>query len=162
MTDKNTEKVKVVLERIQSEETYESYFSLVLLKYNREDFFKKNKSISKWFKKLTNGKTKTGGIYNRDWFKKIDNGFYKYSIISDEIEIWLAFEGENKLNKTDLTTRILKLQPHSIYYEVGVQDWDMLKNHFSDLFDTDSGIEVFGNIKKEDITTFTNVLSIDM
>ena len=159
MTDKNTEKVKVVLERIQSEETYESYFSLVLLRYNREDFFKKNKSISKWFKKLTNGKTKTGGIYNRDWFRKIDNGFYKYSINGDEIEIWLAFESQNKLNKTDLTTRILKLQPLTKYYEVGIQDWDMLGTHFNDLFETNSGIEVFGDIKKEDITTFTNVVN---
>ena len=52
-------------------------------------------------RKLTNGKTKTGGIYNRDWFKKIENGFYKYSVIGDEIEIWLAFEGHHKLNKTD-------------------------------------------------------------
>lgn len=159
MTDKNTDKVKVILEKIKEDETYESYFSLVLLKYNRKDFFKKNKSVSNWFKKLSNGKTKTGGIYNRDWFKKIDNGFYKYSINGDEIEIWLAFEGNHKLNKTDITTRILKLQPHPIYYEVGVQDWDMLENHFSDLFETDSGIEVFGNIKKEDITTFTNVVS---
>lgn len=159
MTDKNTEKIKVVLERIASKDNYEGYFSLILLKYDKTNFFKNNKSISEWFKKLTNGKTKTGGIYNRDWFKKIENGFYKYSVIGDEIEIWLAFEGHHKLNKTDLTTRILKLQPHPKYYDVGVQDWEMLENHFNDLFESSSGIEVFGNIKKEDIASFTNVVS---
>lgn len=162
MTDKNTEKVKVVLARMKKDETYGSYFTLVLLRYNREDFFKKNKSVSNWFKKLTNGKTKTGGVYNRDWFRKIDNGFRKKYINGNEIEIWLAFEGENKLNKTDLTTRILKLHPHPNYIEVGVQDWDMLENHFSNLFETESSIEVFGNIKKQDITTFTNVINSDV
>tara|TARA_R100001377_G_scaffold83207_1_gene64414 strand:- start:79 stop:567 length:489 start_codon:yes stop_codon:yes gene_type:complete len=159
MTDKNTEKVKVVLERMKKDETYGSYFSLVVLKYNREDFFKKNKSVSNWFKKLTNGKTKTGGIYNRDWFKKVDNGFHKKYINGNEIEIWLAFEGQSILNKTDLTTRILKLQPHPNYIKVGVQDFGMLKNHFSDLFETESSIEVFGNIKKQDITTFIKVIN---
>lgn len=159
MANKNTEKVRVILERMKEDETYGSYFSLVLLKYNREDFIKKNKSVSQWFKKLTNGKTKTGGVYNRDWFRKIDNGFYKKYINGNEIEIWLAFEGQSKLNKTDLTTRILKLQPKPEYYEIGIQDWDMLKNHFSDLFETDSGIEVFGNIKKEDITIFTSIIN---
>ena len=46
MTDKNTEKIIVVLERMASKDNYESYFSLVVLKYNREHFFKKNKSFN--------------------------------------------------------------------------------------------------------------------
>ena len=64
-----------------------------------------------------------------------------------------------KTDKTNLNTWILKLQPLTKYYEVGIQDLDMLGNHFSDLFVTDSGIEVFGNIKKQDITTFIKVIN---
>ena len=67
-----------------------------------------------------------------------------------------------KTDKTNLTTRILKLQPHPKYFYVGIQDWDMLKNHFSNLFETDSGVEVFGNSKKEDLTTFMNIINTNV
>lgn len=59
--DRTTEKVKVILDRIEKEKTYDSYFTLVTLEYNWDEFIKHNKSISKWFQKLSNSKAKTEG-----------------------------------------------------------------------------------------------------
>lgn len=148
--DRTTEKVKVILDRIEKEKTYDSYFTLVTLEYNWDEFIKHNKSISKWFQKLSNSKAKTGGVMNREWFKRVDNGFYKYEIDGQVLRLWLALESDALLNRTDLITRIRKIRPLPISCEVGIQDWAMLSENFGDLFNNRTGLEVFGNIKRND------------
>ena len=73
------------------------------------------------------------------------------------LKLLVVFESRSELNRIDLITRIRKIKPLPKYFEV--QDCGILENHFNDLFESSSSIEVFGNIKKENITTFTNVVS---
>ena len=148
--NRTTEKVKVILDQIKNKELYKKHFTLVTLEYEWTDFEEHNQSISKWFQKLSNSMAKTGGIMNRDWFKSIDNGFYKFEIKEQILRLWVALESKEKINKTDLITRIRKIKPLPISYEVGIQDWDMLKKNFGELFNNRTGIEVFGNIKRND------------
>lgn len=148
--DRTTEKAKVILKRIRSEDSYNNFFTIVILEYDTEQYFKQNKSISKWFQKLSNSKTKTGGMMNREWFKNVDNGFYKYMIEDKTLKLWLALESKEPLNRTDLLTRIRKIKPLPNSYKVGMQDWDMLTEYFDDLFNNRTGLEVFGNIKRND------------
>ena len=75
MTNKTTDKVRVMLERMKKKDDLTSNYTIISIEYHTADFFKKNISVSKWFQKLTNSKSKTGGTMNREWFKKIENGF---------------------------------------------------------------------------------------
>lgn len=148
--NRTTEKVKVILDQIKNKELYKNHFTLVTLEYKWTDFEEYNQSISKWFQKLSNSMAKTGGVMNREWFKRIDNGFYKFEMEEQLLRLWIAFESETQLNKTDLITRIRKIKPLPISYEVGIQDWGMLEKNFGELFNNRTGIEVFGNIKRND------------
>lgn len=159
MTNKTTDKIRVMLENMKRKDDLTSNYTIISIEYHTTDFLKNNISVSKWFQKLTNSKSKTGGMMNREWFKKIQNGFYKYEGDNEVLNLLVVFESSSELNRIDLITRIRKIKPLPKYYEVGVQDCGMLENHFNDLFESSSGIEVFGNIKKDDVTTFTSIIN---
>jgi hypothetical protein len=155
------EKIKVILEKIQNNNEFKLNIVLIILKYKTEDFFKYNKSISKFYQKLSNSKSAVGKISNRKWFEKIDNGFYKYSVTPDTTTLYIAMESKKKLNELDLKMRIKKIKPNPIEMEVGFNDFELLEKYFFNLFDYNSGIEVFGNLKRNDYDKLAVRLAVD-
>ena len=89
MKKKQTNRIKVLVEKLQKAE-YQRPFTLIILDYKSDEFFDNNFSISKWFQKLSNSKSTTSRLTNREWFKNIDSGFYKYSITQETTQIILC------------------------------------------------------------------------
>ena len=149
MNKKNTERIKVLLEKIKETENNRP-FTIVVVEYDSEEFFDKNYSISKWFQKLTNSKSSTSRLTNRDWFKNIDGGFYKYEVTTDTTKIIMAFTSIKSIHELDLTVRINKIGPKPIELKIGIQDWELFNQYFTTLFDIRTGTETFGTLKTMD------------
>ena len=149
MNKKNTERIRVLLENLKEAENNKS-FAIVVLEYDSNEFFDKNYSISKWFQKLSNSKSATSGLTNRDWFKNIDSGFYKYSVTTDTTKIVLAFSSINPITELDLNVRINKIGPKPKELTIGIQDWELYNKYFTTLFDIKTGTETFGKLKTMD------------
>lgn len=149
MNKKNTERIRVLLENLKKAENNKP-FAIVVLEYDSNEFFDKNYSISKWFQKLSNSKSATSGLTNRDWFKNIDSGFYKYSVTTDTTQIVLAFSSINPITELDLNVRINKIGPKPKELTIGVQDWELYNQYFTTLFDIKTGTETFGKLKTMD------------
>lgn len=148
MTNKTTDKVRVMLENMRRKDDLISNYTIISIEYHTADFFKNNINISKWFQKLTNSKSKTGGVMNREWFKSIQNGFYKYEGDNDALKILIVFECKLELNRVDLITRIRKIKPLPKYYEVESENYLMISDFIEKRFSKKTGMEVFGAIKK--------------
>lgn len=149
MNKKNTERIRVLLENLKEAENNKP-FAIVVLEYDSNEFFDKNYSISKWFQKLSNSKSATSGLTNRDWFKNIDSGFYKYSVTTNTTQIVLAFSSINPITELDLNVRINKIGPKPKELTIGIQDWDLYNQYFTTLFDVRTGTETFGKLKTMD------------
>lgn len=149
MNKKNTERIKVLLEKLKKDESNKP-FTIVILEYDTDEFFDKNLSISKWYQKLSNSKSATSGLTNRDWFKNIDSGFYKYSATADTTQIVLAFSSIKPIRELDLSVRINKIGPKPKELTIGINDWELYNQYFTTLFDVRTGIEVFGKLKTMD------------
>lgn len=149
MNKKNTERIRVLLENLKEAENNKP-FAIVVLEYDSTEFFDKNYSISKWFQKLSNSKSATGGLTNRDWFKNIDSGFYKYSVTTETTQIVLAFSCINPITELDLNVRINKIGPKPKELTIGIQDWELYNQYFTTLFDVRTGTETFGKLKTMD------------
>ena len=141
------ERVKVIIEDYQKNKT-NSNFVLVVLTYKTEDFYKYNRSISKFYQKLTNSKSAVGKLSNREWFKNIVNGFYHFQQTPDTTLIYIAFNPLKQINVLDLKTRIKKIKPFPESIAVGINDYELLNRYFLKLFDYKTGVEVFGNLKR--------------
>jgi hypothetical protein len=146
MNKKNTEKIKVLLEKLKKDESNKP-FTIVILEYDTDEFFDKNLSISKWFQKLSNSKSSTSRLTNRDWFKNIDSGFYKYEVTMDTTKIIMAFTSMKSIHKLDLNLRINKIGPKPKELLIGIQDWQLYNQYFNTLFDVKTGTEAFGALK---------------
>ena len=155
------DKVKVILDEIQKNNQFRLHMVLVIIKYKTEDFFKYNKSISKFYQKLSNSKSAVGKISNRQWFQKIDNGFYKYAVNPDFTTLYIAMESKTKLNELDLKMRFKKIKPYPVEMEVGFNDFELLNKYFFNLFDYNSGIEVFGKLKRREYEALSLKLAMD-
>lgn len=141
------ERVKVIIEDYQKNKT-NSNFVLIVLTYKTEDFYKYNRSISKFYQKLTNSKSAVGKLSNREWFKNIKNGFYHFQQTPDTTLIYIAFNPLKQINVLDLKTRIKKIKPFPSSVAVGINDFELLNRYFLNLFDYKTGVEVFGNLKR--------------
>jgi len=149
MNKKNTERIKVLLEKIKEKEN-DSPFTIVVVEYDSEEFFDKNYSISKWFQKLSNSKSATSRLTNREWFKNIEGGFYKYEVTTDITKIIIAFTSIKPILELDLAVRINKIGPKPKDITIGVQDWQLFNQYFTTLFDVRTGTETFGTLKTMD------------
>ena len=149
MNKKNTDRIKVLLEKLKEEENNRP-FTIVVLEYESNEFFNKNYSISKWFQKLSNSKSATSRMTNREWFKNIDSGFYKYSVTTETTQIILAFSSIKPILELDLSVRINKIGPKPKELKIGIQDWDLFNQYFTTLFDIRTGTETFGTLKTMD------------
>ena len=149
MNKKNTDRIQVLLEKLKEEENNRP-FTIVVIEYDSDEYFDKNYSISKWFQKLSNSKSATSRLTNREWFKNIDSGFYKYSITTDTTQIILAFSSIKPILELDLTVRINKIGPKPKELKIGIQDWQLFNQYFTTLFDVRTGTETFGTLKTMD------------
>ncbi len=149
MNKKNTKRIRVLLENLKEAENNKP-FAIVVLEYDSNEFFDKNYSISKWFQKLSNSKSVTSGLTNREWFKNIDSGFYKYSVTTDTTQIVLAFSSIKPITELDLNVRINKIGPKPKELTIGIQDWELYNQYFTTLFDVRTGTETFGKLKTMD------------
>jgi hypothetical protein len=149
MNKKNTERIKVLLEKVKETEN-DRPFTIVVLEYDSNEFFNKHNSISKWFQKLSNSKSATSRLTNRQWFKNIDGGFYKYAVTNDTTKIIMAFTSIKPILELDLSVRINKIGPKSTELTIGVQDWGLYNQYFTTLFDVRTGTETFGTLKTMD------------
>ena len=149
MNKKNTDRIQVLLQKLKEEENKRP-FTIVVVEYDSNEFFNKNYSISKWFQKLSNSKSATSRMTNREWFKNIDSGFYKYSVYIDTTKIVLAFTSIKPILELDLTIRINKIGPKPKELTIGIQDWDLYNQYFTTLFDVRTGTETFGTLKTMD------------
>jgi len=149
MNKKKTERIKVLIEKLKKTEK-NIPFTIVVLEYGSEEFFDKNQSISKWFQKLSNSKSATSRITNREWFKNIDGGFYKYDVTLDLTKIIIAFTSINPILELDLNVRLKKIGPKPKNIVIGFQDWDLFNQYFTTLFDIRTGTETFGTLKTMD------------
>lgn len=149
MNKKNTDRIQVLLEKLKEEENNRP-FTIVVLEYDSKEFFYKNCSISKWFQKLSNSKSATSRLTNREWFKNIDGGFYKYDVTLNTTKIIVAFTSIKPIFELDLTLRINKIGPKPKELIIGIQDWDLFNQYFTTLFDVRTGTETFGTLKTMD------------
>ncbi len=149
MNKKNTKRIRVLLENLKEAENNKP-FAIVVLEYDSNEFFDKNYSISKWFQKLSNSKSATSGLTNREWFKTMDSGFYKYSVTTDTTQIVLAFSSIKPITELDLNVRINKIGPKPKELTIGIQDWELYNQYFTTLFDVRTGTETFGKLKTMD------------
>ena len=149
MNKKNTERIKVLLEKVKEKEN-DTPFTIVVLEYDSNEFFDKHYSISKWFQKLSNSKSATSRLTNREWFKNIEGGFYKYEVTLKTTKIIMAFTSTKPILELDLTVRINKIGPKPKELNIGIQDWDLFNQYFTTLFDVRTGTETFGTLKTMD------------
>ena len=149
MNKKNTDRIQVLLQKLKEEENNRP-FTIVVLEYDSNDFFDKNYSISKWFQKLSNSKSATSRMTNREWFKNIDGGFYKYEVTTDSTKIIIAFTSIKPILELDLNVRINKIGPKPKELKIGIQDWQLYNQYFTTLFDVRTGTETFGTLRTMD------------
>ena len=149
MNKKNTGRIKVLLEKLKEEQNNRP-FTIVVIEYDSNEYFDKNYSISKWFQKLSNSKSSTSRLTNREWFKNIDGGFYKYDLTLHTTKIIMAFTSIKPILELDLTVRINKIGPKPKELIIGIQDWNLFNQYFTTLFDVRTGTETFGTLKTMD------------
>jgi hypothetical protein len=149
MNKKKTDRIKVLIEKV-SKTQFDKPFTMVIVEYDSQSFFDKNRSISKWFQKISNSKSTTGRVSNRDWFKNIDGGFYKYEVTTDTTKIIMAFTSTKPVLELDLNVRINKIGPKPKELIIGIQDWELFNQYFTTLFDIRTGTETFGTLKTMD------------
>lgn len=157
---KKEERIKVILDNYKFKDT-KADFVLIVLTYKTSEFFKYNLTISKFYQKLTNSKSAVGKLSNREWFKNIRNGFYKFQVSPETTTIYLAFEPKKLISELDLKTRIKKIKPFPEEIEIGINDFELLEKYFYSLFDYNSGVEVFGNLKRKEYDNLALLMSMD-
>lgn len=157
---KKEERIKVILNNYKLKDT-KANFVLIVLTYKTPEFFKYNRTISKFYQKLTNSKSAVGKLSNREWFKNIKNGFYKFQVNPETTTIYISLEPKKLINELDLKTRIKKIKPFPDLIELGLNDFELLDKHFFNLFDYNTGVEVFGNLKKKEYDDLAFLLSKD-
>ena len=157
---KKEERIKVILENYKNK-NIKPDFVLIVLHYKTSEFFKYNLSISKFYQKITNSKSAVGKLSNRDWFKNIKNGFYKYQVSPETTTIYISLEPKKTINELDLKTRIKKIKPFPEEIEIGINDFALLDKYFFNLFDYNSGVEVFGNLKRKEYDDLALLMSLE-
>jgi hypothetical protein len=70
-------------------------------------------------------------------------------------------EPKKTINELDLKTRIKKIKPFPEEIEIGINDFDLLDKYFFNLFDYNTGVEVFGNLKRKDYDDLALLMSMD-
>jgi hypothetical protein len=149
---KTTKRIQYLVEEINKQEKdkqkskHNDY--IVVITFSFSSFYRRCKSISNFFKILTNGRnTHKGLMDNREWFKSLhSNGFYRYVITHDIVEITIVFRTEEKIDEDEFKTRVEKIiKPLDIV--VGYNNKYLFDKKFIDVLSLETGMELFGGYK---------------
>ena len=149
---KTTKRIQFLVEQIKKQETakhqpkHNDY--IIVITFSFSSFYRRCRSISNFFKILTNGRnTHQGLMNNREWFKSLHSkGFYRYIITRDIVEITIVVRTEEKMNEDEFKTRVEKIiKPLNIV--IGYNDKYLFDKKFIDVLSLETGMELFGGYK---------------
>lgn len=110
-------------------------------------FFNKFKSVSEYYRKISNSTSVLFGRTNREFFKVVNEGFYRSSIEDNDITIifFFRFSDLSRIFNLlrDLSLRIKKIQ----YCDVEVHSIDLIQLTDRNLLETSGGINFYQRIK---------------
>jgi hypothetical protein len=88
-----------------------NHLTIFRVKYLTENFLKKIKTPSNFYKSVSNSKqTLPNGRTNRMWWKNLNpDGFYKYKINQSYTEITMVIKSEKLVNELELKMRLKKI-----------------------------------------------------
>ena len=139
-----------VEEKNEKEQNSEFEFKYIMtISTSSSTFYKKNKSMSDFYKKLSNSKIGLcGNKNNREWWNNYEpNGFYFYSESNDFVEIKMLIQTHKKMNEIEFKARVKKLI-YPCQIEISLNDKLKFEKTFSEIFRINSGMQVFGKSMK--------------
>ena len=88
-----------------------NHLTIFRVKYLTENFLKKIKTPSNFYKSVSNSKqTLPNGRTNRMWWKNLKpDGYYKYKINQSYTEITMVIKSEKLVNELELKMRLKKI-----------------------------------------------------
>jgi hypothetical protein len=120
-------------------------------------FFYRFKSVSEYYRKISNSKSRLLGKSNREFFKNINGGFYRSTIENDEISItfYLRFNDLNRIysHLKELSIRIKKIQ----FCQVEINEINMISITDKILLEMKCGINLFQKIRNTYSMTNRNI-----
>jgi len=113
-----------------------------------ETFLRRFKSVSEYYRQISNSKRMTNGKSNRIFFKNITEGFYRSAIKDEQITItfFLSFRPNPKLFSmvTELRIRIKKIQ----MCRIDTLTLDEISNEDRLLLSSSNGVSFYQKIRK--------------
>ena len=148
-------RIDQILEQIKKQEQKSTYWYVIVLNPELSKFFNSIGSISNFFRKLTNGTINLPGsnLNNRQWWKSTGaKGYYRYEVTRKEVELTIFIETNIQISEHEFRSRTEKLigKTPIIFGEL---DGNLFDEKLYDLEKIDSGVELFGDYKKEKLRT---------
>ena len=113
-----------------------------------ETFLRRFKSVSEYYRQISNSKRMTNGKSNRDFFKNVREGFYRSSIKDEQITItfFLIFNPNPKYYSmiSELRIRIKKIQ----MCRIDTLSLSEISNEDRLLLSSSNGISFYQKIRK--------------
>ena len=129
----------------QIDETNFEYTYIINISTSSNVFYKQNKSMSEFYKKLSNSKVGLrGNKNNREWWNYYEpNGFYFFSESNEVVEVKMMLQTHKKLNELEFKSRVKRLL-YPCQIEISLNDKLKFETTFSEIFRVNSGMQVFG------------------
>ena len=125
-------------------------YYIIVVCFDTTSFYRRNRSISEFYKKLSNSKT---GLFgnpktNRDvWKLYCPDGFYRYQITPTETEIIYYLKTKAKIKEKDFRYRVAKILKPTNMTIIETDNTGFLDG-FKEFSLNKSGKEVFGEFRK--------------
>ena len=129
----------------QIDETNFEYTYIINISTSSNVFYKQNKSMSDFYKKLSNSKVGLrGNKNNREWWNYYEpSGFYFFSESNEVVEVKMMLQTHRKLNELEFKSRVKRLL-YPCQIEISLNDKLKFETTFSEIFRVNSGMQVFG------------------
>jgi hypothetical protein len=120
-----------------------NYLIVFKVKYLTENFLKKIRTPSNFYKSVSNSKqTLPNGVTNRKWWNNLKpDGFYKYKITQNYTDITMVIKSDKLVNELELKMRLKKIG-NPINIEVYKPDGNIEISEFD--YINREGVEKFG------------------
>lgn len=155
MLSKTQAKIKSILKEFkeQQESNSSKHWYVVTITYSTETFYRRVRSVSEFYQKISNSKTTlVGHPSNRDWWKDLSpSGFYDFTPNKDIAVLSFVLETKKKINELELKSRIKKIAP---YLEIFIgnknqKDFEFELAFIKEFFyKYEPKTELFGDIKR--------------
>ncbi len=143
--------IEQITDEVKGNHLAEDYnFYVIAICFDTNSFYRRNRSISEFYKKLSNSKT---GLFgnpktNRDVWKLYSaDGFYRYYITPNETEIIFYLKTKANIKEKDFRYRVAKILKPT-YMTITETDNAGFSDGLKDLSLNQSGKEVFGRLRK--------------